>query len=366
VSHSPSRQRQVVIAIDPHKTSWTAAAVDDSLQALASVRVAVSREGYRSLRRFARTWRVDLWAIEGASGMGAPLTARLARDGVKVVDVPAKLATRVRVLSRGHGRKNDAADAVSVGIAALTASQLNTAAVDGALIALRAVVDHRDDLVKTRTQTINRLHVVLSNLIAGGACPNLTADRAAESLRAIRPRDHAGKALRGLAVDLIGEVRQLDKRIAKATADISTAISESGTTLTQLVGIGSLNAAKILSRVGDVRRFRSAAAFANYSGTAPIEVSSGDVIRHRLSRAGNRQLNACLHVMALTHMRLHPDSRAYYQRKRSAGKSHREALRCLKRRMCDQVYRQLIRNADQRRAGPGGHSGATLSSRAAG
>jgi transposase len=350
-------QRRIVIAIDPHKASWTAAAVDDSLQALATMRVAVSREGYRSLRRFARSWRADLWAVEGASGMGAPLTARLARDGVKVLDVPAKLAARVRVLSTGHGRKNDDADAVSVGIAALTASQLNTAAVDGAVIALRAVVDHRDDLVKTRTQTINRLHVVLSNLIPGGAARNLTADHAAESLRAIRPRDNAGKALRALAVDLIGEVRQLDKRIAKAAADISTAISESGTTLTQLVGVGSLNAAKILSRVGDVHRFRSAAAFASFSGTAPIEVSSGDVIRHRLSRAGDRQLNACLHVMALTHMRLHQDSRAYYQRKRSAGKTHREALRCLKRRMSDQVYRQLVRDADQRRAGPGGHPG---------
>ena len=166
---APNGDRRVVIAIDPYKASWTAAAVDQSLQPLATIRVPVTRDGYRSLRRFARSWQVDLWAIEGASGVGAPLTARRAGDGVEVIDVPAKLASRVRVLSTGHGRKNDDADAVSVGIAALTASRLSTAAVDGAVTAMRAIVEHRDDLIKIRTQTINRLHVVLTKLVAGGA-----------------------------------------------------------------------------------------------------------------------------------------------------------------------------------------------------
>jgi transposase len=360
----PASGRRVVIAIDPHKASWTAAAVDESLQPLGTIRVSVNRDGYRSLHRFASRWRGSMWAIEGASGVGAPLAARLAEDGVEVIDVPAKLATRVRVLSTGHGRKNDDADAVSVGIAALTASQLSTAAIDGAVVALRAVVDHRDDLVKTRTQTINRLHVVLTNLVPGGAPHDLTAERAAALLRGMRARDTAGKALRALAADLISEIRQLDNRIAKAARDIEAAVTASGTSLTQLCGIGSVSAGKILSRVGDIGRFRSAAAFASYTGTAPIEVSSGEVSRHRLSRAGDRQLNACLHVMALVQMRSHPQGRAYYQRKRSEGKSHKEAMRCLKRRLSDQVYRQLI--SDKRKADPGGHSGAAPSSCAAG
>jgi hypothetical protein len=196
--------------------------------------------------------------------MGAPLTAWLARDGVEVIDVPAKLATRVRVLSTGHGRKNDDADALSVGIAALTATRLNTAAVDASIIALRAVVDHREG-----PATVNRPHVLLTKLVAGGAPTKLTAEGAATPLRGMRPRDLAGKALRGLAVDLVSEIRYLDGRIAKATRDIETAVTVSSSTLAELPGIGVLTAAKILSRVGDIGRFRSAAAFASYTGTAP-------------------------------------------------------------------------------------------------
>ena len=95
-----------------------------------------------------------------------------------------------------------------------------------------------------------------------------------------------------------------------------------------------------------INRFRSAAAFATYTGTAPIDVSSGDVVRHRLSRAGDRQLNLCLHVMALTQIRQDTPGRAYYLRKRTEGKSHKEAMRCLKRRLSDVVYRQLRRDAN--------------------
>jgi len=338
---------RVVIAIDPHKASWTAAVVDASSQPVATIRVPVSRDGYRALRRFARRWPDPTWAIEGASGLGAPLTARLRTDGIDVVDVPAKLAARVRMLSTGHGRKNDDADAVSVGIAARSARTLNSAAVEGTITALRAIVDHRDDLVKTRTQTVNRLHVVLTNLIPAGAQRDLTAERAAELLRGIRPRDTAGKTLRGLAADLISEMRQLDQRIAKAAADVQTAVTASGTTLTELCGIGALTAGKILGRVGTIDRFHSAAAFATYTGAAPIDVSSGDVVRHRLSRAGDRQLNLCLHVMALTQIRQDTPGRAYYLRKRTEGKSHKEAMRCLKRRLSDVVYRQLRHDANR-------------------
>ena len=361
-----SSKDQVVIAVDPHKASWTAAAVDTSLQPLATIRVPVSRDGYRALRRFARQWPIAGWAIEGAGGLGAPLTERLGTDGIEVIDVPAKLATRVRVLSIGHGRKNDDADAVSVGIAALTSRRLNTARIDAETTALRAVVEHRDDLLKTRTQTVNRLHVVLTKLVPAGAGRHLSADHAAELLRGVRPRDVAGKTLRALAMDLVSEVRQLDRRITKAATDIETAVSASGTTLTDLHGLGALTAGKILGRVGDVGRFRSAAAFASYTGTAPIDVSSGDVVRHRLSRAGDRQLNFCLHVMALTQVRQDTPGRAYYLRKRSEGKSHNEAMRCLKRRLSDLVYRRLNHDAAKQKAGPGGHSGAALSSRAAG
>jgi transposase len=344
---------RVVIAVDPHKASWTAAAVDSGLSPLATVRAPVSRQGYRQLRRFADAWPGAVWAIEGAGGLGAPLARQLAADGIAAVDVPAKLATRVRMLSTGHGRKSDDADAISIGIAALTASRLRDTAVEEDLIALRALVEHRDDVVGIRTQTVNRLHVLLTQLMPGGAPRKLSADTAARLLATVRPRAVGARTLRRVAVDLVAEIRHLDRRIAAVTRDIASAVEASGTTLTTLHGIGELTAGKILGRVGDINRFRSAAAFASYTGTAPIEVSSGDVIRHRLSRAGDRQLNCCLHVMAVTQIRQGGPGHAYYMRKRAAGKSRKEALRCLKRRLSDIVYRRLLHDAHPARGEPG-------------
>ena len=358
---------RVVIAVDPHKASWTAAAVGSALAPLATLRTPVSREGYRQLRRFAARWPDAVWAIEGATGLGSPLVAWLSGDGIVAVDVPAKLAARVRMLSTGHGRKNDDADAVSVGIAALSASGLRSAAVEDAIITLRALVEHRDDIVRIRTQTVNRLHVLLTGLLPGGAPRQLDADTAARLLSTVRPRASGPATLRRLAAELIGEIRHLDRRIATAATRISDAVTASGTTLTQLRGIGDLTAGKILGRVGDITRFRSPAAFASYTGTAPIEVSSGDVVRHRLSRAGDRQLNSCLHVMAITQLQRDCPGRAYYRRQRASGKSHKEALRCLKRRLSDVVYRQLLRDAQAgQAASPGGQQGAATNSSAAG
>ena len=357
---------RVVVAVDPHKASWTAAAVDGSLQPFATVRVPVSRDGYRALRRFARRWPHARWAIEGAAGLGAPLTTRLRTDGVEVIDVPAKLAARVRVLSSGHGRKNDDADALSVGIAALTSPALSTAQIDAATTALRAVVEHRDDLVKTRTQTVNRLHVVLTRLVPAGAKRHLSADHAAEVLRGVRPGDAAAKTLRALAMDLVSEVRQLDRRIAKAANDIQTAVSASGTTLTELDGLGALTAGKILGRVGDVQ-------------SLPLGRRVRQLHRHRphrgvLRRGGappafpRRRSPAQLLPPRHGHR---PSPPRYLRQGLLPAETIRRArattkrMRCLKRRLSDIVYRQLIGDAVKQKAGPGGHSGAALSSCAA-
>jgi transposase len=214
-------------------------------------------------------------------------------------------------------------------------------------------------------ETVNRLHVLLTSLLPGGAPRELNADTAAHLLRTVRPRSSGPATLRQLAAELIAEIRHLDRRITKATKQISAAVAASRSTLPKLSGIGDLTAAKILARVGDISRFRSAAAFASYTGTAPIEASSGDVIRHRLSRAGDRQLNYCLHVMAISQVRGHGRGRDYYLRQRRAGKGHKEAMRWVKRRLADTVDRQLVRDAtDQVTTGPGGHQGATLSSSA--
>ena len=201
----------------------------------------------------------------------------------------------------------------------------------------------------------------------GAAPPHLTADRAASLLRRIRPPVGPQRTRRALAGDLTRELRRLDADVKALEQQLAAAVEASRTTLVELFGIGPILAAKILGRVGDVRRFPSPACFASYCGVAPIEASSGDVVRHRLSRAGDRQLNFALHVMATCQARQHPSGRAYYLRKRAEGHSEREALRCLKRRLADVVYRQLLHDAQaSQTASPRGQQGATTNSRAAG
>ncbi len=181
MSTTSTTPERMVIAIDPHKASWTAAVVDASLQPVATIRVPVSHDGYRSLRRFADRWPDPTWAIEGASGLGAPLTTQLRTDGIDVLDVPAKLAARVRMLSTGHGRKNDDADAVSVAIAARSAPRLNSAVVDGAITALRAIVEHRAP-PREDADAGSGLSMALTAIQPMLRCNRFTTDRATTSV----------------------------------------------------------------------------------------------------------------------------------------------------------------------------------------
>jgi transposase len=335
----------VTIGIDPHKGSHTAAALDGRQRVIGQIRVLATAAGYRELRRWAAGWPERRWAVENVGGLGRPVAQWLLGDGETVIDVPPKLSARIRVLSTGHGRKTDPADAVSTALAACGPADLRAATLESHATTLRLLSDRRDDLVARRTQVLNRLHALLADLIPGTVPPRLSAATAAALLRRGRPPAGPRRIRRVLASDLVREARRLDSEIAALEARLAEAVTEARTTLTELFGIGPILAAKILGRVGDVRRFASAARFASYCGVAPIEASSGDVVRHRLSRAGDRQLNFALYMMALCQARQHPEGRAYFLRKRAAGHSDREALRCLKRRLADVVYRQLVRDA---------------------
>jgi len=200
---------------------------------------------------------------------------------------------------------------------------------------------------RARTQIINRLHGLLALLAPGRVSARLSAEQAAGMLRRVRPTQGPAQTRRLLAKELLREVRQLDAAIAANDKQLAAAVQEADTTLTNLYGLGAILAAKLLGRVGDIHRFPSAAHFASYCGVAPLEASSGEVVRHRLSRAGDRQLNYALHIMATCQARGHPAGRAYYLRKRAEGHSEKEALRCLKRRLADVVYRQLLRDAQR-------------------
>ena len=139
-----------------------------------------------------------------------------------------------------------------------------------------------------------------------------------------------------------------------------------GTTLMTLDGIGPSGAARLLVEIGDITRFPDRGHFASWNGTAPIDATSGDHFRHRLSRAGNRQINRVLHIMAVVQLRHRTKGRAYYDRKVAAGKTPMEAMRALKRRLSDVVFRQIMADARAAQTGPGGHAGAATVSSAVG
>jgi transposase len=340
----------VVIGIDPHKHSSTTAALDRSGRLLQVARFPASRDGYRALRQWAARWPARSFAVEGASGLGRPVAQQLLGSGETGVDVPAKLAARVRLLSSGHNRKTDPDDAIATARAAVQADVLQPVTAEDHSTVLRLLSERRDQLVAQRTRTINRLHVLLTDLIPAGSGPQLTADRAAQLLRRVRTSATTGarRVRRELASDLVRDVRRLDRQLADLQRRITRAVKQAPTTLPELFGVRSVLTAKLLGEVGDVGRFATKAQFASYTGTAPIEASSGEVVRHRLSRAGNRQLNHALHLMAICQISHDTAGRSYYQRKRAEGKSSKEALRCLKRRLSDVVYQRML--ADQRHA----------------
>ena len=334
----------VLIAVDPHKASNTAAVLDPVSKTLVeSARFANTVDGYAQLSAFAAQWAQRRWAVEGCHGAGRSLAQRLVADGEMVLDVPAKLAARVRVYSRGHGRKTDKDDAVSVGLAALDGTGVLRVTSDDALVSLRLLCDRREELTAQRTQAVCRLHRLLAELTPGGMRRELTANKAQVLLARIRPADDVAAVRMHIARDHLADIRALDARIKYIGGQIAALVTASGTGLTGLFGVGPVIAGRILAEVGDVARFATKDAFASYNGTAPIDASSGEQVRHRLSRAGNRRINHALHMMAVTQIR-YPGTpgRLYYERKRTEGKTPKEALRCLKRRLSDLVYYQLI------------------------
>ena len=360
---------RVIIGVDPHKRSVTFEARDTREVLRVVGTLPMTRDGYRALRQVARQWPDRMWAIEGANGTGRPLAQRLLADGERVLDVPAKLAARARVFDTGQGRKTDATDAHAVVMVALRDAGLRELTVDDELVVLRMLCDRRDEFSKARAQGLNRMHRLLAELVPGGVPTKKSVTQYRAILAAVRPRDQLGRTRRRLAADLLADLAQIEARLKKLKSELKQAVLARGSGLMDIYGIGPAGAARILADVGDVARFPDRNHFASWTGTAPIDASSGEQIRHRLSRAGNRRLNHVLYMAGFVQLRHDTNGRAYYRRKIAAGKTPMEAMRCLKRRLSDVVFRQLLADAARREraaeAGPGGHRGATLTSSAA-
>jgi transposase len=343
---------EVLIGVDPHKAANVVAAVDEQGGLVGQENFPANRKGMRALERWAISFPERRWAVEGAGGIGRPLAQKLLAGGEQVVDVPPKLSAKVRVLSTGNARKNDRLDATFTALAALRNDRLASVqpedGPEGHAEILRLLTERREDLVAERTRSLNRLHVLLRDLLSDPVRKQLSADAAAKLLRRAKARHPAGGVRRRLASELVREVRALDRRIAELDERIALEVEASGTTLTEVFGVGPILAAKIVGIVGNVERFPSRAHFASYAGVAPIEASSGEVVRHRLSLAGNRRLNQVMHMIAVCQARSDPRGGAYHRKKLAEGKSRKEAMRCLKRRVSDAVFGALV--ADSARA----------------
>jgi transposase len=242
-------------------------------------------------------------------------------------------------------------------------ANLRVLKVDAGLEVMRMLTDRREALTRRRVQTVCRVQALLAELLPGQVKRDITALQAERMLASVRPRDVAGKTRRRIAAEEIAELAAVDAKIKKSTAELRELVLARKSRLMNIPGVGPVVAARILADVGDVARFVDRNRFASWTGTAPLDASSGEQNRHRLSRAGNRRLNHMIHIAALTQIRLDTEGRAYYQIKRAAGKKHKEALRCLKRRISDAIYRQLTQDAERVvGADPGGHCGAPLTS----
>ena len=367
---SDRRSFVIIIGVDPHKRTHTDSALEPGThRVLATLQIDATLAGYRQLARWAARFEARRWAVENARGLGRHLAQWLAARGEQVDDVPCTATARVRELSRGGRRKNDVIDAAAAASVAALAGDATPILVEDLSTVLALLDERRANLAAHRTRLVNQLHALLRDLVPGGADTDLTATAAARVLAGVRPVGPVEAARKQLARDLVAEVREVDARLAKLSAQMSQTLAEHGSRLLEVDGIGPVVATRLLGRTGRASRFPTSSAFASYAGVAPVEVASADRARHRLPRGGDRQLNLALHIAALTQVRMRDSlGRAYYDRKIAEGKTRNEAMRCLKRRLADHVWRIMI--ADERgtarAASPGGQPGATLTSSAAG
>jgi transposase len=342
---------QVIIGVDPHKASHTAVAIGDDERELAAVKVRATRRQVAQLLSWAEPFEKRTWAIESACGLGYLLSQQLVAAGETVVDVPATLASRVRVLGTGRSDKNDPNDARSVAIAALRAPSLRSVEVADHAEVLRLLAKRNLEIGSHRTRVVCRLHAALAELAPGGIAKELNASDAVELLARIQPASPVEQTRYDLAVELLDDVRRLDAQLKASHKRIREAVRASGTSVTDLFGVGPTIACSLIGYAGDVTRFRNRDQFAAYNGTAPIEHSSAGRVVHRLSRRGNRRLNHAIHMAAICQIRqANSEGRVYFDRRVAEGKTKKEALRVLKRHVSNAVYRQLLADAQSTRS----------------
>jgi transposase len=339
----------MVLGVDVHKDTHTVVAVDEVGRADGERTVRATDTGHRQLLDWARRQvpQDRMWAVEDCRHVSTRLERALLAAGETVVRVPPKLMAGARSSARTRG-KSDPIDALAIARAALREPDLPLARHDDTSRTLKLLVDHRDDLVIERTKMANRLRWHLHELDpeldipARGLNRLNLLDRLITWLAEQSRPDRLGQVLARLAAELLTDIRAATVRINALEREINTLARQAASRLMTLPGAGGLTTAKIVGETANITRFRSEACFAMHAGVAPIPASSGRTQRHRLARGGNRQLNAALHRIAITQVRITASpGQLYYQRRRAQGDTAMEALRALKRRLARVVFNLL-------------------------
>ena len=354
----------VIAGIDTHKDTLAVAVVDDSGRLVAGGDVPNTERGFAQLVDMFTTHHVQRVGIEGSGSFGRAVAVHLvlcwqSDQPVAVVEVPTLMTSRERHGQLGKG-KTDPVDALA--IARITAREQQLPPVRltvGAAADLRALLDYREDLVRERGALVNRAHAELGGLRPGyqQQIPILTTRARVRAAVDLLGDDSSIRAT--LCRRRLERVIAIDAEAADLKRQITRLVAAADTTLTDLYGVGPLVAARFIAEVVDIRRYPNRNAFAAANGTAPLPASSGRTVRHRFNPGGNRQLNRSLYTIALTQIRGDTEGRAYYERKRAAGKTKREALRCLKRRLSDIVFTTMRHDATGA-AAPDRHNLASL------
>ena len=336
----------VVLGTDAHKRSHTVVATDETGRQVGEVTVAATSEGHLRLVKWSAQWPVRRWAIEDCRALSRRLEADLLRVGEHVVRVPPKLMAGVRRSARTRG-KSDPIDALAVARASLREPDLLVARLDGPSREVRLLVDYRESLVRDRTAAQNRLRWRLHELVPGYDPPAGSLNRY-KTLAAIDELldDHTGVVV-DVARREVTRIRELTREANQLERDITARVTGLVPSLLVMPGCGALSAAKLVGEAADITRFKSRDAYAMWAGVAPIPVWSANNQRFRLNRGGNRQTNAAIHRIAITQIRIHPDAQTFIKRRIETGSTKREALRLLKRKLANVVYRALLADAQQ-------------------
>jgi transposase len=333
----------VTLGVDAHKRTHTVVAVDAHGRQLAVKTISTTTKDHLGVLVWAEQFTDGgglSWAVEDCRHLSRRLERDLLAAGQAIVRVPPKLMAHVRDSARTYG-KSDPIDALAVARAAQREPNLPVARLDGADREVRLLSDHRESLVAQRTRVICRLRWHLHELDPSWEPKARSLDRVLTIDEVSARIANLDGTVARLARRLVDECRQLSLEIKQLAAEITGLVETLAPTLIAVPGCGALTAAKIVGETAGIDRFKTKDAYARHNGTAPMPVWSSNKARHRLSRTGNRQLNAAVHRIALTQAHWHPPAKEIMIRRKAGGDSGLEALRVLKRRLSDVVYAAL-------------------------